>query len=129
MELVFEILFQFLAEVLVQVLVELLCELGLHSLGDTFRKTRSPVFSTIGFVLWGAMAGGLSLLVFPTSPITNLVLRKVNLIVTPLIAGGAMMLVGRLRDRRGATLVRLDRFGYAFVFAFAMAVVRFLGTM
>lgn len=129
MELIFEILFQFLGEVLVQVLVELLFELGLHSLGDTFTKPRSPVFSTIGFVLWGAMAGGLSLLVFPTSPITNLVLRKVNLIVTPLIAGGAMMLVGRLRDRRGTALVRLDRFGYAFVFAFAMAVVRFLGTM
>ena len=39
-----------------------------------------------------------------------------------------MMLVGRLRDRRGSALVKLDRFGYAFIFAFAMAIVRFVGT-
>jgi hypothetical protein len=36
-----------------------------------------------------------------------------------------MMLVGKLRLKRGQNIVRLDQFGYAFVFAFAMALVRF----
>ncbi len=125
MEFVFEILFQFLGEIFLQIFFELLFELGLHSLGDTFKKPRNAVLSTIGFILWGAIVGGVSLLVFPTSPISNIAFRRANLIVTPLIAGGAMMLVGRLRDKRGSGLVKLDRFGYAFIFAFSMAVVRF----
>ncbi len=128
MEFIFEILFQFLGEVLLQVGFELLFELGLHGLGDTFKKPRNPVLSTIGFILWGAMAGGISLLVFPTSPISNIAFRRANLIVTPLIAGGAMMLIGRLRDRKGSGLVKLDRFGYAFIFALSMAVTRYVGT-
>ena len=37
-----------------------------------------------------------------------------------------MVLVGRVRQKKGQNLVRLDRFGYAFVFAFAMALVRFI---
>jgi hypothetical protein len=37
-----------------------------------------------------------------------------------------MMLLGWFRLKKGQELVRLDRFGYAFVFAFAMALVRFI---
>jgi hypothetical protein len=36
-----------------------------------------------------------------------------------------MMLIGRLRESKGQTQVGIDRFGYAFVFAFSMALVRF----
>ncbi len=128
MEFVFEILFQFVGEILLQVSFEFLAELGLHSLGDTFKKPRNPALSTIGFILWGALAGGISLLVFPTSLVSNIAYRKANLVVTPLIAGVAMMLVGRLRDRKGGGLVKLDRFGYAFIFALSMAVIRYVGT-
>jgi hypothetical protein len=45
--------------------------------------------------------------------------------MTPLLVGGGMMILGRLRESKGQQLVRLDRFGYAFVFAFSMALVRF----
>jgi uncharacterized SAM-binding protein YcdF (DUF218 family) len=86
------------------------------------------MLSTAGFVLWGTMAGGISLLILPQSLISNLVFRKINILVTPLVAGGVMLLIGRQRDKRGQNLVRLDRFGYAFVFALAMAVVRYVGT-
>lgn len=128
MELIFEVLFQFLGEILVQFGAELLLELGLHSVGDTFKKPRNPVLSGIGFALWGTLAGALSLLLFPHSLVTNIAYRKANVIVTPLVAGAAMMLIGRLRDRRGSGLVKLDRFGYAFVFALSMAVVRYFAT-
>lgn len=127
MEFLFEIVLQILGEILVQVGFEFLAELGLHSLADTFEKPKNPVLSTIGFVLWGALAGGISLFIMPSSLISNLAFRKINLFLTPLAVGGVMMLVGRQRDRRGQILVKLDRFGYAFVFAFAMAIVRYLG--
>lgn len=126
MELIFEIVFQLLGEILLQILFELAAELGFHSLKDTLKAPKNPVLSAIGFVIWGAIAGGISLLCFPHSPIADPTFRRFNLVLTPLIAGGVMVLIGRLRDKRGSTLVRLDRFGYAFVFAFAMATVRFV---
>ena len=36
-----------------------------------------------------------------------------------------MMLIGKFRDKRGRKLVKLDRFGYAFMFVFVMSLVRF----
>jgi len=38
-----------------------------------------------------------------------------------------MAMIGKIRGKRGQNLVRLDRFGYAFIFAFLMALVRFIG--
>lgn len=126
MEFLFEIIFQFAAEILLQACFELLAELGFHSLADTFRRPRNPVFSTIGFILWGAIAGAVSLLIFPSSPIADPMLRQINLVATPLAVGIVMAMIGRTRLKRGQGLVRLDQFGYAFVFAFAMALVRFI---
>ena len=126
MEVMFEILLQFLGEIGIQLVMELLAELGLHSVEDTLKRPRHPVWSTIGFAICGAMAGGISLLILPASPIADIELRRVNLIVTPLVAGGAMALIGRRKERRGIRTNRLDRFGYAFAFALAMAAVRYV---
>ena len=127
MEFIFEIVLQFLGEILLQVGFEFLAELGAHSLADTLKKPKNPVLSAVGFILWGAVAGAISLLILPNSVISNPVFRQINVLVTPLVAGGVMMLIGRQRGRRGQSLVRLDRFGYAFAFALAMAVVRYIG--
>ena len=126
MEFIFEIFLQFLGELLLQAIFEALFELGLHSLTDTLKRPKNPLFSAIGFIMWGAMAGGISLLLFPISLIADPLLRGVNLIATPVFAGALMTFVGRVRSKRGQALVRLDRFGYAFIFAFAMALVRFI---
>lgn len=127
MEALFEIVFQFAGEILLQMAMQCLAELGAHSLHDTIKTTRNPILSTIGFALWGALLGAISLLIFSRSPIADIHVREINLLVTPLIAGATTALIGRARARRGQDLVRLDRFGYAFVFALAMAIVRFLG--
>ena len=126
MELLFEVLFQIFGEFLVQLFAELLVELGIHRKDRREKGPMNPALATFGLILGGAAAGGLSLLIFPVSPIANPDLRFANLFVTPLLLGVAMVLVGRLREKRGQPLVRLDRFGYAFVFAFAMALVRFV---
>lgn len=125
MELIFEFVFQVFGELLLQILFEYLAELGFRGLADTVKRPRSPWLSTLGFILWGVLAGGISLLILPASPIREPQLRLANLFVTPLLVGIGMMLLGRLRERRGQPLVRLDRFGYAFVFAFSMALIRF----
>ncbi len=43
----------------------------------------------------------------------------------PTETGVAMAVIGSLRRRRGQRLVRLDRFGYAYVFALMMALARY----
>jgi len=125
MDFLFEILFQFLGEVLLQFLVEALFEIGLHALGNTFKKEKHPLLSTIGYALWGGIAGVISLLILPQSIVTGHGPRLIGLVTIPLIAGAAMMVVGQWRSRKGQDLVKLDRFGYAFVFAFVMTLVRF----
>ena len=126
MEIIFEVLFQILGELLFQIVVQLLVELGFHSLGNSISRRPSPGLATIGYILWGLIAGGLSLWAFPYSIIEDSTLRLLNLIVTPVTLGCLLTLIGRFRVRKGQELVRLDQFGYAFVFAFAMAFVRFV---
>lgn len=126
MEFIFEIILQFLGELLLQMVFELLVELGFHSIADTAKKPRNAVLSSIGFILLGAVAGGVSMLIFPTSLIHSANLRAINLFATPFAIGAIMMLIGKVRDRKGQTLVKLDRFGYAFAFAFSMSLVRFV---
>ena len=48
-----------------------------------------------------------------------------NIVLTPLAAGLAMMAMGRWRARRGDTRLRIDRFGYGYLFTLAMALVRY----
>lgn len=126
MEFIFELLLQFLGEILLQAAGELLAELGFRSLADTMRRPRSLILSSIGFMIWGAMAGGASLLIFPHSAIGDPIFRTINLFVTPTLMGAMMVLVGKARLKKGQDLIRFDRFGYAFVFAFFMSLVRFI---
>jgi hypothetical protein len=47
------------------------------------------------------------------------------LVLTPLLAGGIMAVLGAWRARRGQTVLRIDRFAYGYLFALGLAVVRF----
>lgn len=126
MELIFEFIFQFVVEILLQAGAELLVELGLRSTADTLKRPRNPLLSTIGFMILGAIAGGVSLLIMPHSPIQDPSFRTANLFLTPILLGLMMMLVGTIREKKGQNLVHIDKFGYAFVFAFAMSLVRYI---
>ena len=123
-----EALFQIFGEILLQLLFEAAAELGFHSLKETFRGSANPTLATLGFFLWGLLAGGVSLLLVPKSFISDPTLRLLTLIVTPFVAGTIMAQIGKLRERHSQNLVGLDRFGYAFAFALAMGLMRFLWT-
>ena len=130
MEIIFEIVFEVVFEFILLTVGEVLVELGLRGVSKPFRheETRGPLLAFIGYGLGGAALGGLSLLVFP-HPLAGVVgFRGVSLIVSPLMAGAAMTGLGWLRRRQGKRLLRLDKFVYGAVFAFGMALIRFLFT-
>jgi FtsH-binding integral membrane protein len=119
-----ELLFGFLGELLLQVLAEVLFELGLRSIATPFERSPNPYLATVGYVLLGALAGALSLWAFPSLLIVSHVGRIANVVVTPLLAGGAMAALGAWRRRRDDQLVVLDRFAYGYLFSLVMALVR-----
>ncbi len=120
----FELIFEVIGEFLLQIAVEALAEMGLRSLREPFAKAPNPWLAAPGYLVFGAVAGGLSLLVFP-SPLVGGGLRLANLLVTPVLAGLAMAWLGAWRVRRGQEVLRLDRFTYGYLFALALALVRF----
>lgn len=120
-----EAILQFFAELLLQLVFEILAEFGLRSLSEPFRKPPNPWVAALGYAIFGATAGGISLYVLPDSLIHGETWRLANLIVTPVMAGLAMAALGAWRSRRGQQTIRIDRFSYGYLFALCMAVVRF----
>ena len=119
-----EFLFQVFGEFILQVVGEALLELGLHSLKEPFRRPPKPWLASIGYVLLGAIAGGVSLLVISSHVVTSKEWRIVNLVVTPLAVGLCMVVIGTWRARRGQPVLRIDRFAYGYLFALSFALVR-----
>jgi FtsH-binding integral membrane protein len=125
MEWFFELVFQTIWELLLQIVFEVLAEFGMHSMIEVFERRPNPWVAAVGHVLLGAIAGMLSLLLFPALLIHSHNAQLASLFITPLLAGGAMSLVGSWRRRRGQAVMRIDRFAYGYLFAVAMALVRF----
>jgi hypothetical protein len=134
-EVIAEILFQiagwilqFLGELLLQLIFEAIVELIGHSVKEPFRRPQPvhPSLAAIGYVLFGAAAGGISLWLVPDLFIEKGWLRWVNLLVLPVAAGGVMSAIGAWRRHRDMRVIRLDSFAYGYCFAVSMAVVRFI---
>lgn len=123
-----EALAELILETLFEIVLWILWELGLRVLGEPFveRERRNPIIAAFGYLFIGAILGGLSLFFFPESFISDERFHIINLVITPPLAGLVMALIGKLRERRGQTLLRLDSFVYGFIFALPMAIIRFL---
>ncbi len=83
------------------------------------------MLAAIGYSFLGAAGGGLSLIFWPRHLLHNPVLRYGNLLLTPVAVGVCMAWMGARRARRGTELVRIDHFGYAYLFALMFALARF----
>ena len=125
MEVIFEFLFSFVGEFLIQILGELFFEVGLHSIAEPFRKKPNPWLAAVGYFLFGAVLGGLSLLVFPDYLVASKQLRVANAALSPIAAGVSMAAMGAWRARRGQAVLRIDKFSYGYLFALGMGLVRF----
>lgn len=113
---------EFLVELVLQLLVELLTNLA----GRPFRSRPSPpILTALGYCTLGAAVGLLSVISWPASASSPLALRLLTLILVPLLTGLAFAALGAWRRRRGHEPDRLERFVYAWLFAVALALVRF----
>jgi hypothetical protein len=133
-ELLFEIIlqafgwiFQILGEFLLQLALEAIAELFGHSLKEPFRRPGPPRpwLAAIGYLIFGAIGGGISLWLLPDLFIESGWLRIANLLVTPLLSGLLMEAIGTWRRQRDKEVIRLESFAYGFCFAFSMALVRY----
>lgn len=120
-----EILFEILGEFVLQVVVEALLQGGMHTLAAPFRRQSSPWAAALGYLVFGAVAGGISLWVFPNYLMANPQWRVFNAACTPVAAGLCVAALGAWRERRGQTVLRIDKFAYGYLFALAFGLVRF----
>ena len=130
-ELLFELLLG-VAELLFEVFFELaaaaLLDLLLRAIGSLFNKfeTSSPVRASSIYALLGALSGVLSVLIFPHPLFHPSRIHGISLLISPVIAGLLMALLGSTLRKRGKKVVRLESFGYGFAFAFGMALIRLI---
>lgn len=126
---VLEIIFQFFVDFLLEIVAEIMAELAIRKFSNE-RLTHSvnAVGAVILYLGVGIIIGWLSIIFFPHSFVRGSKLHGISLVITPLLAGLAMSGIGWLRQRQGQQIIRIDTFGYAFVFAFGIALIRFLFT-
>ena len=112
---------------LLEVLGAALEDLAGRALSETlqFPRIENPSLAAAGYVMLGAMIGGMSVLLFPHPFFRPSRFHGVSLIISPLLTGAFMSMIGSYMERRGRESVRIESFGYGAVFAFGMAAVRF----
>ena len=120
-----ELLLQLLGEFLLQGIGKALVEQGMHSVAEPFRKPPNPWLASLGYAIFGAVFGGLSLLLMGHHLTPGGPLRLVNLVLTPVAVGGLMVAMGAWRARKGEPLLRINHFFYGYLFALCFALVRY----
>jgi hypothetical protein len=119
---------EILAEAFVEIVGEALVSLGVRAIGKLFRvrPDLGPVMATFGLALLGGAIGFLSTVAFPHPLVRPSRVHGVSVLLSAFITGLAMSQIGRIARRRGWKTTRIESFGYGFVFALAMALVRFV---
>lgn len=89
-------------------------------------RESTPLLAGIGHFLTGLCAGGLSLLIFGRALIAHPLIPGVSLILSPIGTGMAMRAIGEYWVERGRDRPALFSFRAGAIFAFGMALVRFV---
>lgn len=122
LDLFFEAAFEFAAE-----FIGALIWRGFVAVFDT-SEFKNPLVACVGYAFLGAVAGGLSLLFFPYPLVHPSRVHGLSVVISPILAGLGMSLVGSTLRRRNKKVMQIESFGYGFAFAFGMALVRFFFT-
>jgi hypothetical protein len=122
LEIFFEAAFEFAAEFIGAIIWR-----GVAAVFDT-SEFKNPLVAGIGYMFLGGVAGGLSLLLFPHPLVHPSRVPGLSVVISPVLAGLGMSLVGSTLRKRNKKAVQIESFGYGFTFAFGMAVVRFFFT-
>jgi predicted tellurium resistance membrane protein TerC len=119
LEIFFEAAFEFAAEFFGALILRVVA-----AVFDT-SEFKNPWLACVGYVFLGGVAGGLSLLVFPHRLVHPSRVPGLSVIISPVLAGLGMSLVGSTLRKRNKKAMQIESFGYGFAFAFGMALVRF----
>ena len=115
----FEAAFEFAADFLGALILR-----GIAEIFDT-SEFKNPWVACIGYLFLGGLAGGLSLFFFPHPIVHPSKVPGLSVIVSPILAGFGMSLVGSTLRKRNKNAIQIESFGYGFTFALGMALVRF----
>lgn len=124
MEVLIELILQFVGELLLQVVFQVLAEVGLRGFRVVASRQANPWVAAVFYVLLGCGVGWISVQLQPSLLLQSRQAQWANLLVTPVLAGLAMVALGAWRRRREQALIRLDGFAYGYLFALSMAVIR-----
>jgi hypothetical protein len=131
MEELFAAILAGIAELVAEILLEAVFAELAGVLSRAFRllkvkiKRADPVVAAVTFGLVGVSSGFLSVLFFPHHLVHPTRLHGISLLISPILTGLLMAQIGRTVRRWGRQPVRIESFGYGFIFALAMALVRF----
>jgi len=88
-------------------------------------RRADPAVAGLTFGLAGVSFGLLSVWLFPHHLVHPSRAHGISLVVSPILTGLFMAQIGRTVRRWGRQSVRIETFGYGFIFALAMALVCF----
>ena len=127
-EFMLELLLQLVIEIIGQVIFELLVACGWESLTDSGLRVRQsrPLVAGIAQFLMGLSAGVLSLLILSRRLWPQSAIPGLSLVLSPVGTGIAMHWLGELWRDRGKQPPALFSFKAGAIFAFGMALARFV---
>jgi peptidoglycan/LPS O-acetylase OafA/YrhL len=127
-ELLFALL-EIFGEVLLQFFAEALFDLISRAVAEVFRNSEIKNRSAFaGYALLGVFAGAVSVFLLPHPLFHPARIRGVSLLISPLLTGALMAIIGSMLRRHDRETVRIESFACGAIFAFGMALVRLLFT-
>lgn len=119
-----------LAEVLLesvfQLFVEAIVDLIARSVRSLFANASevNPILAAVLYFSLGFALGGASLFLFPHPVFHPSRFHGISLLVSPVLTGMIMSMIGSMIRRRGREPVRIESFSCGFAFALGMAIIR-----
>jgi hypothetical protein len=123
-----EILVELVVELLFEVVGQVAIEFGWESIAHVFhgRRKANPVLAGVGILLLGGTLGLVASFLVPKRLLPPSRVPALSLLVAPLIAGSIMKALGDWRRARGGDPSVLATFWGGALFAFALALARWL---
>ena len=127
LEFLLELLLGIFFEAAFEFVANLLGALILHVFEWLFARGEiaTPFFAFLAFLSFGGAAGLLSLLLLPHPLVHRARIPGISLVVSPILAGLGMALVGSALRRRNKEPTQIESFAYGSAFALGMSIVRF----
>lgn len=127
-EVIVEGLFSLIGEIVLQVAAELVFNLGIETVAHTVKRKKraNPFMAGFGFIVLGSIAGFFVSWLLPERIIPRVNLHGLSIPLAAAGTGAVMKYYGRWQTARGKATTYLATFWGGGLFAFSMALARWL---